>query len=171
MQLLQRKELEWTRDMAITNIKFASMLVDFAEHKIVSESGASEYRGFGERLVAYMAAAQVCPISRYRMRLIDLSMNDGTFVSLLFYTPKDQPLSYTLLSLCPLVLATGRGNLLGVNAASDVVLWHRIVAVSSGGPADAASFKQFVTEISVEGPNPGWCLLWSALPVEWEVGS
>ncbi|QRV81486.1 endoplasmic reticulum membrane protein [Ceratobasidium sp. AG-Ba] len=59
MQLLQRKELEWTRDMAITNIKFASMLVDFAEHKIVSESGASEYSGFGERLVAYMAAAQL----------------------------------------------------------------------------------------------------------------
>ncbi|QRV95953.1 ER membrane protein complex subunit 1 [Ceratobasidium sp. AG-Ba] len=70
MQLLQREEFEWTHDMDITDIKVASMLLDLPEHKILSESGASEYCGFGERLVAYVVTAQ------------DL-------FNLLFSTPKD----------------------------------------------------------------------------------
>ena len=47
-----------TRDEALADIKLAT-LVDLPERKIVSELGASEHRGFGERIIAHIVAAQV----------------------------------------------------------------------------------------------------------------
>ncbi|QRW10303.1 endoplasmic reticulum membrane protein [Ceratobasidium sp. AG-Ba] len=154
VQLWQREELQWTRDEALTDIKMAS-LVDLPERKIVSELGASEHRGFGERLVAHMVAAQDLPqfIVQFAKRFAT-----GSYPSV---SPSDSKVlerdAFGFRKM--LVVATGHGTLLGVDTATGTVVWRRIVGISSGGPPDVVPFKLFLVKSSVEGPNPEMVLV------------
>ncbi|KAG8734710.1 hypothetical protein FRC10_011504 [Ceratobasidium sp. 414] len=154
VQLWQRDELQWTRDEALADIKLAT-LVDLPERKIVSELGMSEHRGFADRLLAHVVAAQNLPqfIVQFAKRFATGSYASST-------VPDSEVLERDTFGFRKmLVVATGHGTLLGVDTARGTVVWRRIIGFSTGGPADVTPFKLFVVKSAVEGPNPEMVLV------------
>ncbi|KAG9089146.1 hypothetical protein FS749_001581 [Ceratobasidium sp. UAMH 11750] len=154
VQLWQRDELQWTRDEVLADIKLAT-LVDLPERKIVSELGMSEHRGFADRLLAHVVAAQNLPqfIAQFATRFAT-----GSYAS--SGAPDSEVLERDTFGFRKmLVVATGHGTLLGVDTARGTVVWRRIIGFSTGGPADITPFKLFVVKSAVEGPNPEMVLV------------
>ncbi|QRW23080.1 endoplasmic reticulum membrane protein [Rhizoctonia solani] len=148
VQLWQLHDLQWTRDEALTDIKVAA-LVDLPERKIAEEIASSEHRGFLERLIFHIVAAQNLPqyIAQFSKRFATgtYTITPGSSSSL-----DRDPFGFRKV----LVVATGYGTLLGVDTAQGNVVWRKIIGVSSTGPADVIPFKMFVTKSAVEGPDP-----------------
>ncbi|KAG9119129.1 hypothetical protein FRC07_006008 [Ceratobasidium sp. 392] len=154
IQLWQGDKEHWTRDEALANIKLAA-LVDLPERKIASELGMSEHRGFADRLLTHVIAAQNLPqfIVQFAKRFATGSYAVSTL-------PSSGDLERDAFGFRKiLVVATGHGTLLGVDTARGTVAWRRIIGFSSGGPADVAPFKLFVVKSAVEGPNPEMVLV------------
>ncbi|KDN38529.1 hypothetical protein RSAG8_09418, partial [Rhizoctonia solani AG-8 WAC10335] len=149
VQLWQLQELQWTRDEALAEIKVAA-LVDLPERKIAEEIAVSEHRGFAERLIFHLVAAQNLPqyIAQFTKRFATgsySSLTSGTSSSL-----ERDPFGFRKM----LVVATSYGTLLGIDTAQGTVVWRKIIGVSSTGPADVTPFKLFVTKSALEGPDP-----------------
>ncbi|KAG9080144.1 hypothetical protein FRC06_007017, partial [Ceratobasidium sp. 370] len=123
--------------------------------KIVSELGMSEHRGFADRLLAHVVAAQNLPqfIAQFAKRYATDSYASST-------VPDSEVLERDTFGFRKmLVVATGHGTLLGVDTARGTVVWRRIIGFSTGGPADVTPFKLFVVKSAVEGPNPEMVLV------------
>ncbi|CAE6535426.1 unnamed protein product [Rhizoctonia solani] len=149
VQLWQLQDLQWTRDEALAEIKVAA-LVDLPERKIAEEIAVSEHRGFAERLIFHLVAAQNLPqyIAQFTKRFATgsySSLTSGTSSSL-----ERDPFGFRKI----LVVATSYGTLLGIDTAQGTVVWRKIIGVSSTGPADVTPFKLFVTKSALEGPDP-----------------
>ncbi|QRW23033.1 endoplasmic reticulum membrane protein [Rhizoctonia solani] len=148
VQLWQLHDLQWTRDEALTDIKVAA-LVDLPERKIAEEIASSEHRGFLERLIFHIVAAQNLPqyIAQFSKRFATgtYTITPGSSSSL-----DRDPFGFRKV----LVVATGYGTLLGIDTAQGNVVWRKIIGVSSTGPADVIPFKMFVTKSALEGPDP-----------------
>ncbi|KAJ1304145.1 hypothetical protein OPQ81_008545 [Rhizoctonia solani] len=149
VQLWQLQELQWTRDEALAEIKVAA-LVDLPEQKIAEEIATSEHRGFAERLIFHMIAAQNLPqyISQFTKRFAT-----GSYASLT--STASSSLERDAFGFRKmLVVATNYGTLLGIDTAQGTVVWRKIIGVSSTGPADVTPFKLFVIKSALEGPDP-----------------
>ncbi|CAE6434911.1 unnamed protein product [Rhizoctonia solani] len=149
VQLWQLENLQWTRDEALAEIKVAT-LVDLPERKIAEEIAISEHRGFAERMIFHLVAAQNLPqyIVQFTKRFATgsySSLTSGTSSSL----ERD---SFGFRKM--LVVATSYGTVLGIDTAQGTVVWRKIIGVSSTGPADVVPFKMFVTKSALEGPDP-----------------
>ncbi|CAE6483430.1 unnamed protein product [Rhizoctonia solani] len=149
VQLWQLQDLQWTRDEALADIKVAG-LVDLPERKIAEEIATSEHRGFAERMIFHMVAAQNLPqyIAQFTKRFAT-----GSYSSLTSATSSSlerDPFGFRKM----LVVATGYGTLIGIDTAQGTVVWRKIIGVSSIGPADVTPFKLFVTKSALEGPDP-----------------
>ncbi|KAJ1302386.1 hypothetical protein OPQ81_002704 [Rhizoctonia solani] len=149
VQLWQLQDFQWTRDEALAEIRVAG-LVDLPERKIAEEIATSEHRGFAERLIFHMIAAQNLPqyISQFTKRFAT-----GSYASLTSATSSSlerDPFGFRKI----LVVATNYGTLLGIDTAQGTIVWRKIIGVSSTGPADVTPFKLFVTKSALEGPDP-----------------
>ncbi|KAH7325157.1 hypothetical protein B0J17DRAFT_682400 [Rhizoctonia solani] len=149
VQLWQLHDLQWTRDEALADIKVAT-LVDLPERKIAEEIATSEHRGFAERMIFQIVAAQNLPqyIAQFTKRFAT-----GSYSSLTSATSsslKRDPFGFRKI----LVVATSYGTLIGIDTAQGMVVWRKIIGVSSVGPVDVTPFKLFVTKSALEGPDP-----------------
>ncbi|CAE6393262.1 unnamed protein product [Rhizoctonia solani] len=149
VQLWQLQDLQWTRDESLSEIKVAA-LVDLPERKIAEEIDISEHRGFAERLIFHLVAAQNLPqyIAQFTKRFAT-----GSYSSLTSTTSSSlerDPFGFRKM----LVVATSYGTLLGIDTAQGTVVWRKIIGVSSIGPADVTPVKMFITKSALEGPDP-----------------
>ncbi|CAE6492839.1 unnamed protein product [Rhizoctonia solani] len=149
VQLWQLQDLQWTRDEALADIQVAA-LVDLPERKIAEEIATSEHRGFAERMIFHMVAAQNLPqyIAQFTKRFATGSYSSLT--SAASSSLERDPFGFRKM----LVVATSYGTLIGIDTAQGTVVWRKIIGVSSIGPADVTPFKLFVTKSALEGPDP-----------------